>query len=149
MIRDIRISAVLNGFEVNVDCQTLVFTDVTEMLKEIRRYLKKPEEVEKEYLEKALNAKHIVSQNPARTAPFPYTITDSTSAAFPPSQWRNELFGVTTLPNFPIVPQTPPTQPSAWSHVDSFSFSTAMPSTSTSYYSPSNQNLSNPSVGTT
>ena len=87
MIRDITIHAVLNGFEVKVGCQTVVFTDITEMLKEIKRYLKNPETVEKEYLEKALNAKHIVPQNPAPTAPFPYTTTDSTSANFPPSQW--------------------------------------------------------------
>jgi len=126
MIRDIRISAVLNGFEVKVDCQTLVFTDVTEMLKEIRRYLKKSEEVEKEYLEKALNAKHMVPmapQNPVPTAPLSYTTTDSTSAAFPPSQW-------VTLPNSPNADPV-------------------MSSNSTSYYSLSNQNLSNPSVGTT
>jgi len=92
------------------------------MLKEIRRYLKKPEEVEKEYFEKALNAKHIVPQ----TYPAPiitYTTTDSTSAAFPPPQW-------VTLPNSPNADPV-------------------MPSNSTSYYSLSNQNLSNPSVGTT
>ena len=124
MIRDIRISAVLNGFEVKLGCQTLVFTDVTEMLKEIRRYLKNPEAIEKEYLEKALNAKHIVPQTyPAPTAPLSYTTTDSTSAAFPPSQW-------VTLPNSPNADPV-------------------MSSNSTSYYSLSNQNLSNPSVGTT
>ena len=61
MIKDIRISAVLNGFEVIVGCQMVVFTDITEMLKEIRRYLKNPEAIEKEYLEKALNAKHMMS----------------------------------------------------------------------------------------
>ncbi len=71
MIRDITIHAVLNGFEVKVGCQALVFTDVTEMLKEIRRYLKNSEQIEKEYLEKALNAKHIAPT--AQPSPITYT----------------------------------------------------------------------------
>jgi len=86
MIRDIRISAVLNGFEVKVGCQTLVFTDVTEMLKEIRRYLKKPEEVEKEYLEKALNVKHVVPGIALATQYYasPGGSTSASPQAYPP-----------------------------------------------------------------
>lgn len=55
MIREIKISAALNGYTAKVGCQTLVFNSRPEMLKELDRYLEKPDEVEKEYREKALN----------------------------------------------------------------------------------------------
>ena len=95
MIRDITIHAVLNGFEVKVGCQTVVFTDITEMLKEIKRYLKNPETVEKEYLEKALNAKHVVPGIALATQYYapPGGSTSASPQAYPPypgysASWR-------------------------------------------------------------
>ena len=42
----------MNGFIVTAGCQTLVFERSESLLKELGRYLDKPQEVEKEYLEK-------------------------------------------------------------------------------------------------
>ena len=47
----ITISAEANGYTVEVGCKKLVFNDRKLMLKEIGRYLVKPVEVEKEYLD--------------------------------------------------------------------------------------------------
>lgn len=55
MIRNITISPVLNGFNVKVGCQSLVFTSTSHMLSELDRYLNSPESVEKEYLKDSLN----------------------------------------------------------------------------------------------
>jgi len=54
-MRDIGIRAVLNGYVVTAGCQALVFQDRENMLREIGRYLSKPEEVEKEYIKCAVN----------------------------------------------------------------------------------------------
>ncbi|HAX98967.1 MAG TPA: hypothetical protein DCY12_08825 [Candidatus Atribacteria bacterium] len=55
MAREIKIKPVLNGFIVNVSCKEVVFIDIKTLGKEIERYYRNPEEVEKEYLAKALN----------------------------------------------------------------------------------------------
>lgn len=49
-MREIRINKALNGYIVNVGCQTLVFTDIGEVCTELTRYAAEPEKVEKEYL---------------------------------------------------------------------------------------------------
>ena len=51
-MRAISIKKVMNGYIVTAGCQTLVFGDSETLLKELGRYLEKPREVEKEYLEK-------------------------------------------------------------------------------------------------
>jgi hypothetical protein len=48
----ITINSVLNGFVVNVGCQTVVFESKDKMFSEIGRYLDNPEAVIKEYMEK-------------------------------------------------------------------------------------------------
>lgn len=67
MIRDITIRAVLNGYAVSIGCQTLVFNSPAVLCDELERYLRKPKEVEQEYLEQAINAKH----TSPLTAPVP------------------------------------------------------------------------------
>ncbi len=94
MLRDVTIHAVLNGFEVKVGCQTVVFTDATEMFKEIKRYLKNPVEVENEYLEKALNAKKL----------FGYPATPSVPVA--PPLYYGEPGWVTTTNAPPNITYT-------------------------------------------
>ena len=49
-MRDLHISAVLNGYIVRVDCQQVVFTSKHHMLSELRRYFDNPAEVEEDYL---------------------------------------------------------------------------------------------------
>ena len=58
MIRDINISAVLNGWVVKVGCQTLVFDEITKLVLSLSDYLRNPEETEKRFLTNSVNAKH-------------------------------------------------------------------------------------------
>ncbi len=67
MIRDFTVRAVLNGYVVNIGCQTLVFNNPAALCDEIERYLRNPQAVEKEYLNASLNAKHTSPLN----APMP------------------------------------------------------------------------------
>ena len=49
-MRDLHISAVLNGYVVRIDCQRLVFVSKLTLLSELGRYLDNPALVEQEYL---------------------------------------------------------------------------------------------------
>lgn len=49
MIREINIRAVLNGYVVQVGCQTVVYNSVDTLLVELRNYLIDPEDAEKRY----------------------------------------------------------------------------------------------------
>lgn len=51
-MRNISIRKVMNGFIVDVGCQTLVFETHERLLIELRRYLENSETVEKEYTER-------------------------------------------------------------------------------------------------
>ncbi|MBT9165336.1 MAG: hypothetical protein DDT23_01353 [candidate division WS2 bacterium] len=55
-MKDIRIEPILNGWLCVVGCSRIGFLDRQVMLKELERYLLDPVAVEKEYLEKAINA---------------------------------------------------------------------------------------------
>jgi hypothetical protein len=55
MIREIHIRPVLNGYIVNVGCQTIVFTDRKTAVGTLSDYLHNPDEVEKHFLANALN----------------------------------------------------------------------------------------------
>ncbi len=85
MIRSIKIEAVLNGFIVYIGCQTLVFDSAAVLADELERYLKNPMEVEKEYLNKSVNAKHttpeaislVPEDNPRPTLRNDYPSTES------------------------------------------------------------------------
>lgn len=77
MIRDIKIRAVLNGFVVEVGCQTVVFNDPDSLAVAVRKYLSDPEGTEKNYL--ALpNAKHTNGGDlPVATAGIPNRSTQA------------------------------------------------------------------------
>ncbi|MFH1585235.1 MAG: hypothetical protein ABIB79_00525, partial [archaeon] len=49
------ISPVLNGWIVTVGCSKVVFDQKTIMLGELSKYIDNPDEVEKKYMEKAVN----------------------------------------------------------------------------------------------
>ena len=53
-MRNLSITPVLNGFIVNTGCQVVVFEGKDKLLKELKRYIKNPTEVEKEYLKNRL-----------------------------------------------------------------------------------------------
>ena len=55
MTREIIIKPVLNGYVCDVGCQRVVFTDKQTMLTQLSEYLDKPEEVEKRFIERAVN----------------------------------------------------------------------------------------------
>lgn len=61
-MRNVTIEAVLNGFIVSVGCQRVVFTGLSDMLTELRRYCINPRETEQHYLEHSCNA-HLVEAN--------------------------------------------------------------------------------------
>lgn len=54
-MRDVIITPALNGWIVKVGCATVVFENLEPMLNELRRYVRTPERVEKEYLANAQN----------------------------------------------------------------------------------------------
>ncbi len=54
-MKEIHIQPVLNGFIVKVGCTKVVFTDIISLTAELQRYHRNPEQVEKEYLENAIN----------------------------------------------------------------------------------------------
>ena len=55
MLREITIRAVLNGWIVQVGCQTVVFDDSSKMMGEIHDYLRYPRSVMERYKEDAVN----------------------------------------------------------------------------------------------
>ena len=52
IMRDVTIHKVMNGYVVQVGCQTLVFETREKLIFELSRYLAAPEQVEKQFLEK-------------------------------------------------------------------------------------------------
>ena len=55
MTREIHIKPVLNGFIVNIGCQSVVFDSRSKLLAELGRYLENPRGLEVEYRKNALN----------------------------------------------------------------------------------------------
>lgn len=55
MTREITITPVLNGWSIRVGCQTVVFEDKAAMLLALSQYYDKPEQTEKEFMERAKN----------------------------------------------------------------------------------------------
>ena len=55
---DIKIKPVLNGFVCKVGCKKVVFTNLADMLKELKRYYgaKDPSEVSKDWEENSINS---------------------------------------------------------------------------------------------
>lgn len=64
MIRNINITPVLNGFTVQIGCQTLAYTNIDKLLVDLGSYLREPEKTEKRILqEEGINAKHTMGSN--------------------------------------------------------------------------------------
>lgn len=49
-MRNVKIKRVMNGFVVDVGCQTLVFEGAETLLSELKRYLDSPDATEREYI---------------------------------------------------------------------------------------------------
>lgn len=58
MIRPINITAVSNGFIVQVGCQQVVFTSVGDLCDLLSKYLRNPEDTEKNFMATAVNVRH-------------------------------------------------------------------------------------------
>ena len=54
-MKELKINAVLNGFTVKVGCQTVVYTDIPTLVKDLREYFKDWDKKEKELVAGALN----------------------------------------------------------------------------------------------
>ena len=54
-MKRVTINPVLNGWKVKVGCSEVVFTDKLKMLQELGRYIEKPDDVEKEYVNNSVN----------------------------------------------------------------------------------------------
>ena len=80
MIREITIRAVLNGYIVNVGCQIVVFQNRDYMMRELLRYLEKPDEVEEEYTTRGLNTEQLAT---LRTLPEPFQTEGTREAELP------------------------------------------------------------------
>jgi hypothetical protein len=68
MIRNIEITAVLNGFIVKVGCQTLIFQSPDALATELLHYLIDPDRTEDYYLEHSVNVGKLGLQ-PTRPLP--------------------------------------------------------------------------------
>ena len=76
----ITISHVLNGWVVQVKCQTLVFTDPQVLTEKLRTWLTNPEATARDVLEKAVNRNRVLSSRapdaneryPREAADLPY-----------------------------------------------------------------------------
>lgn len=66
-MRQISIEKKMNGYVVNVGCQSLVFESKEKLLVELARYLNDPQGVEKEYVEK-FGLADTIGPNVAQTA---------------------------------------------------------------------------------
>lgn len=55
VMREVRVSPVLNGFVVRVGCQTLVFNRIEDVAENLVAYQKDPEGTEKKFTENAVN----------------------------------------------------------------------------------------------
>jgi hypothetical protein len=67
MLRNISITTALNGFIVNVGCQTVVFDSRKKLLKALKAYLEDPEKFEEEFVkEKGFNHRHTMDGAPLR-----------------------------------------------------------------------------------
>lgn len=80
MIREIQIRAALNGFVVNVGCQTLVFTSKSDLLSQLTEYLNNPKDTEKNFVATACNREHTMSE--------PNNMCGQEAYPCPPSSFR-------------------------------------------------------------
>lgn len=80
--RDVLIKAVLNGWIVEVGCQTLVFTDEAVMFAELSRYLDNPAKIENIYLRDSVNAKFFQRGDPIAGVPEDHRHAQSGRAPF-------------------------------------------------------------------
>lgn len=69
-MRNIRIVPVLNGFIVEVGCQTLVFNRIEDVAEKLVAYQKNPEAVEKLFIENSVN--NTMSNQPMVAEPERY-----------------------------------------------------------------------------
>ncbi len=58
MFRPITIHAVLNGWVVSVGCQTVVYQDRDQLVRDVDSYLKDPDGTEKRFLASSINRAH-------------------------------------------------------------------------------------------
>lgn len=73
-MRDIVIHPVLNGFSVQVGCQTVVFENLADMAGAIMAYYTDPEGVERQYRELP-HAKHLLGPSPIYANPQDIRVT--------------------------------------------------------------------------
>lgn len=88
MIHEIKIKAVLNGYIVNVGCQTVVFNDRDMLMCELNHYLHTPAETEKRYREEAINRDLLNNPRLPPTAPCACEDTLAVPAPNPSRQIR-------------------------------------------------------------
>jgi len=69
-MRDVKITAVLNGWIAKVGCQTLVYINKEDLIWDLGEYMDNPKAKEKEILETAVN-KYLVADMPTDGPPTP------------------------------------------------------------------------------
>lgn len=77
MYRSITIEPVLNGFEVIVGCQKIVFTSLNDLLAILRAYYEHPSETEKDVLSTP-HAQHVCPTPPLATSSCAYPAPSAT-----------------------------------------------------------------------
>lgn len=92
MQHPVTITPALNGFQVKVGCQTLVFESVAQLLKELKAYLINPVVVETRYRKTAINRRMLTSGEPG--ALYGVTFTNTAVSAPQPAP-ATESMGTT------------------------------------------------------
>ncbi len=57
-MKSFHIKPVLNGYTVDVECSTVVFTSKESLIENIKEYLEDPHKMESKYKKNSLNSKH-------------------------------------------------------------------------------------------
>jgi len=70
-MRDVKITAVLNGWIVKVGCQTLVYNDKKILLHDLGAYMADPKGTEQAFIKNAVNKRLIADAPPGEPRPAP------------------------------------------------------------------------------
>ena len=70
-MRSVTVNAVLNGWTVQVGCQTLVYTNPDKLTGDLRDYLRDPKAKEAAVIESAVNKRLLQEVAPIAEAPMP------------------------------------------------------------------------------
>jgi len=98
-MRDVKITAVLNGWVAKVGCQTLVYNDKKTLLHDLGAYMSNPKGKEQAFIKNAVN-KHLIANTPTGE-PIPCSV-NAVPVHPPESPLRGHAIAE-SVPSYPHV----------------------------------------------